>query len=50
MNNSSLTLRFAAAAASMVISISLISGVARLAEPPVASSLLAQAGATAIVR
>lgn len=50
MNTTSLTLRFSAATASVVIAVSLLSGVARLAEPPVANSLLAQAATITIVR
>lgn len=43
MNTPSLNVRIAAAFASMLIAVSLCSGVSRLAEPPVATSLLAQA-------
>ncbi len=50
MNTTPLTLRLSAAFASIVIAVSLCSGVAHLAEPPVANSLLAQASTTAIVR
>ncbi|MEP7301594.1 MAG: hypothetical protein ABI699_08695 [Caldimonas sp.] len=49
MNTTPLTLRFAAAFASVAITFTLLSTVYALAEPPVASSLLAQA-ATVTVR
>ena len=45
-----LTLRLAAAVASMTITLSLLSAVFAMAEPPVANSLLAQADTAVIVR
>ena len=50
MNATPRTVRFAAAIASVVITWSLLSGVFALAEPPLASPLLAQAAPTAVVR
>ena len=50
MNTTPLTVRLCAAVASIVIAVSICTGVAHQAEPPVADSLLAQAGAAAIVR
>ena len=42
MNTTSLTTRFAAATASVVITFSLISGIATMAKPPVGSVQIAQ--------
>ena len=50
MNATPRAVRFAAALASIVITWSLLSGVFAMAQPPVASSLLAQAAPGAIVR
>ncbi|MGZ5772773.1 MAG: hypothetical protein ACXWJ1_17845 [Caldimonas sp.] len=46
--NTPLNFRLAAAFASVAITFSLLSAVAALAEPPVASPLLAQAAAVAV--
>jgi len=50
MNPTARNVRFAAAIASVAITCSLLSGVFAMAQPPVASSLLAQAASSAIVR
>ena len=50
MNTTPMTVRLSAAVASIVIAVSICAGVAHLAEPPVATSLLAQAGAATMVR
>ena len=50
MNTTPLNVRLAAAIASVAITFSLLSGVFALAEPPVASSLLAQVATGTIVR
>jgi hypothetical protein len=50
MNPTPRTFRLAAAIASVAITCSLLSGVFALAQPPVASSLLAQAATATIVR
>jgi hypothetical protein len=46
--NTPLTFRLAAAVASVVITFSLLSGVATMAKPPVASVQLAQAGSVLV--
>jgi hypothetical protein len=48
MNTTSLNARFAAAAASVVITFSLLSGIATMAKPPVGSVQIAQAAATIV--
>ena len=50
MNTTPRNVRFAAAVASVAITCSLLSGVLAMAQPPVASSLLAQAAPTVVVR
>jgi len=50
MNPTPLNVRLAAAFASMVIALSLLSGVTRLADEPVPSTQLAQAATTVAVR
>ena len=50
MNTTSRTSRVAAAIASIAITFSLVSGVADLAQPPLASSLLVQADTTVAAR
>ena len=50
MNTTPLTVRLSAAVASIAIAVSICAGVAHLAELPVASSLLAQAGTALVVR
>jgi hypothetical protein len=50
MNTTSRNVRFAAAIASVAITGALLSGVFAMAQPPTASSLLAQAAPTVIVR
>ena len=46
--NTPLNFRLAAAAASVVITFSLLSGIATMAKPPVGDVLLAQAAATIV--
>lgn len=50
MNTTPRAFRLAAAFASVAITYSLLSAVFALAQPPVASSLLAQAASTVVVR
>ena len=50
MNTTPLTLRLSAAVASIAITLSLLSGVFAMAQPPVANSLLAQADTGVFVR
>ena len=50
MNPTPLNVRLAAAFASMVIALSLLSGVTRLADEPASSTQLAQAATTVAVR
>jgi hypothetical protein len=46
--NTPLNIRFAAAIASLVITLSLLSGIAAMAKPPVADVLLAQSAVTVV--